>query len=203
MPNRRRWVIVRRRRIWRLLLVVLVIVGGALAIRTAVRTLYPAAYATAVLGASAQSGVDPRLVWAVMRTESHFRPTATSRSGALGLMQITPTTGEWIAAQRGQPNFTPARLMDPTYNAQTGVWYLAYLIASFGGQLVPALAAYNAGMTPVRQWLTAGRWSGSLVDADRIPYLETRQFVQRVMRSYAIYRYLYAAPGGNEPSGGA
>jgi len=189
-----RWVMVRRRRLWQALLLVLAMGLGLWAIYTAVHILYPASYRTTVVGAARQSRIDPRLVWAIVRTESHFRPQAISPVGALGLMQITPTTGQWIATQRGESSFAAQQLLEPSYNVRTGTWYLGYLIVSFQGRIIPAIAAYNAGASPVRQWLATGAWSGSLTDVDRIPYPETRHFVQRVMRSYRIYRYLYANP---------
>ena len=159
------------------------------------RWWFPARYTPLVAAAAARNGVDPRLVWAVIRTESRFRPDAVSPVGAVGLMQITPSTGRWIASQLGSGRYERSLLFDPAFNVQAGTWYLAYLLRSFGGRLPLALAAYNAGSDPVRSWVAAGLWSGGTSDLDRIPYPETRQFVYRVLRTYAVYRRLYSRIG--------
>jgi len=168
---------------------------GALGAHRAAYALYPFPYRSQVLAAAAQSGLDPRLLLAVMRVESHFQPDAVSRAGAVGLMQLTVPTAIWVAGQRGLPaGAAPGRLRDPAYNLAAGAWYLAYLRGSFGGRLVPAVAAYNAGRTPVQAWLQAGAWNATLAGAAAIPYPETRLFVERVLTAYGIYRLLYPLP---------
>lgn len=157
-----------------------------------VYALYPAPFAAQVASAARANATPPLLLLALMRTESRFRPEAVSAKGAVGLLQLTPATGAWVAAQRGLPApFRPLQLRDPAYNIDSGAWYLAYLRRRFGGRLAPALAAYNAGPTPVAAWLAGGTWDGSQARASAIPYPETRLFVQRVLTSYAVYRVLY------------
>lgn len=156
--------------------------------------LYPYPYRNAVRAAAAAHGLDPRLLLAVMRSESRFRPEAVSAAGAVGLMQITPTTAAWIERRRGHRGAAPA-LTDPAHNIATGAWYLAYLLRRFSGRTPAALAAYNAGVTPVRAWLRGGVWDGTAGEAHAIPYPETRVFVQRVVASYAVYRLLYRHSG--------
>lgn len=160
--------------------------------------LYPFPYRGAVLAAARADGVDPRLLLAVMRTESRFQPRAVSRAGAIGLMQLTPETAAWVAERRRLPGpFRPTDLYRPSYNIAAGSWYLAHLQAAFAGRAAAAVAAYNAGGTPVATWLGSGLWDGSLGTADVIPYPETRLFVARVLGAYAVYRLLYpgADPG--------
>ena len=156
--------------------------------------LYPFPYRAAVQGAAAAGGIDPRLVLALMRVESKFGAQAVSRDGAIGLMQVTPPTGAWIAAQRGGA-FSPGALRDPAYNIAAGTWYLAYLRGTFDGRITPAIAAYNAGARPVQAWIASGAWDATLSGASSIPYPETRLFVQRVLGTYAVYRLLYPGRG--------
>jgi soluble lytic murein transglycosylase len=194
----------RRVRVWSFrprVLARLLGVLGALALlflgaRAAAYAAFPFPYRPAVLRAAAESGLDPRLVLAVMRVESRFRPDAVSPAGAVGLMQVTPPTGAWIAGQRGEAGFSPALLRRPEYNVAAGSWYLAHLIRTFGGRLPPAVAAYNAGTGAVEGWLQSGRWDASAAGASAIPYPETRLFVQRVLATYGIYRALYPGVGG-------
>jgi soluble lytic murein transglycosylase len=172
-----------------------VLLAAAFGARSLTYALYPFPYQVAVRVAARRAGIDPRLVLAVMRTESRFRPDAVSRRGAVGLMQLTPATAAWAARAAGLP--PPAgRLPDPAYNIALGTWYLAHLRHLFGGRLVPALAAYNAGPGPVDRWLLSGRWRGTAADSDRIPYAETRAFVQRVLGTWSVYRWLYGAASG-------
>lgn len=154
--------------------------------------LFPFPYRPQVLVAAHQSALDPRLLLAVARAESRFRPDVVSRRGAVGLMQLTPPTAAWIASQRlPLAPFTPSALRDPAYNLSAGAWYLGRLLQDFAGRLPVALAAYNAGPTAVHGWLAAGAWNGTLIDVARVPFPETREFVRRVMANYIVYRTLY------------
>jgi len=137
-----------------------------------------------------QQSLDPLFVQAMIREESSFNPAAVSQRGALGLMQIMPETGAWIAGQLGE-EFTPARLFTPADNIRFGTWYLAALRAEFGGDLIKTVVAYNAGSHRVRSWLADGTWNGGLTGLERLPYGETRRYVIKIMRSYRAYRFLY------------
>jgi soluble lytic murein transglycosylase len=174
-----------------------------LGVHWAAYALFPFAYRAPVEAAAAETGLDPRLLLAVMRVESHFRTGAVSPAGAVGLMQITPATGAWIAGQRqqGGPPFAPALLRQPAYNVAAGAWYLAYLQNAFGGRLPPAVAAYNAGRSPVAAWLRSGVWDATPGGAEEIPFPETRLFVQRVLGTYAVYRLLYPGAGRADRGG--
>lgn len=155
-------------------------------------TLFPFPYRAQVTVAARQSALDPRLLLAVARAESRFRPDVVSRRGAVGLMQLTPSTAAWIASQRRpETPYSPSDLRDPAYNLSAGAWYLARLLQDYADRLPVALAAYNAGPTPVNAWLASGAWAGTRADVARIPYPETREFVRRVLTNYAVYRALY------------
>ncbi len=132
----------------------------------------------------------PALVLAVMRQESSFDATATSLTGARGLMQLMPATAAQVARGLGA---APGPLDDPSVNIQLGAAYLGGLLAQFGGQEVFAVAAYNAGPHRVHDWVAAApeaaRDAGAMVDwIELIPFAETRNYVQRVLENEAIYR---------------
>jgi soluble lytic murein transglycosylase len=147
---------------------------------------YPRAYWEQIQ-AAAPEGLDPYLVLAVMREESRFDPRAVSSAGAVGLMQVLPGTARGLA---GGTRVAPEHLMDAATNIRYGITYLRRSLRTFGNDVPLALAAYNAGPAAARRF--ARRRGG---DADlfieTIPYAETRAYVQRVLESYSIYRWLY------------
>jgi soluble lytic murein transglycosylase len=135
--------------------------------------------------------VDPYFVLAIMKTESRFYSSAYSRAGAMGLMQIMPETGKWIAQQMGWEDFAEVKLFEPQYNIPMGIWYLAYLAEKFDNNIVKVVVAYNAGSNRVNKWLKEGLWSGELQDLAQIPYQETRKYVKRVFFNYQVYQDIY------------
>ncbi|MDI3269392.1 MAG: lytic transglycosylase domain-containing protein [Bacillota bacterium] len=156
--------------------------------------LYPWPYRQEVEAAAAQSGLSPALILAVMRTESGFRREAVSRSGALGLMQLMPSTAGEVALRHGFPTPSQAQLFAPEINILLGSLYLADLLDRYGGSLAVALAAYNAGQQRVQEWVESGLWDGEWGTAQQIPYGETRRFLEKVRRSLTVYRWLYRLP---------
>ena len=140
----------------------------------------------------AESGihVEPGLVYAVMREESGYRPEVVSVSGARGLLQIMPETGERLALRESLADFSPDDLFIPSINIQLGSAYLEQLMTRFDGRRSAAIASYNAGPEAVSDWLAAG----PLADdewVEAIPYDQTREYVKRVLRSLHVYRTLY------------
>lgn len=129
---------------------------------------------------------DAYLVAAVMREESTFNPVAVSRTGALGLMQIMPQTGDFIAKKNGDMPLKEDELLNPKVNIRFGSWYLAHLAQRFDNDLVFTVAGYNAGPTAVRRWVKMGP-----VEPDEfiesIPYEETRTYTKRVIKSYTEF----------------
>ncbi|MGI9950916.1 lytic transglycosylase domain-containing protein [Moorellaceae bacterium AZ2] len=177
-----------KRRGW-IFMLLLAVVAAALAKPTG-RLIYPFPYRSSILHYAQQSGLDPLLVVAVVRTESKFYPLAESLTGARGLMQIMPATARWVA-DRLKVEFDLERLFEPDYNLRLGTWYLAYLVREFQGSLPAALAAYNGGKQNVEAWLDQGVWDGSSAAVDKIPFPETREFVRQVLHDYRVYRFLY------------
>lgn len=137
-------------------------------------------------------GIEEALVWAITRQESLFNPTATSSAGAVGLMQVLPSTAREVARKSGMP-YQQHQLTTPLYNLRIGSTYLGQMIDGFGGSYILAIAAYNAGPGRVRQWLTKygppGRTPEAAIDwIERIPFSETRNYVQRVLENLQVYR---------------
>jgi soluble lytic murein transglycosylase len=143
-------------------------------------------------------GTEEALLLSVMRQESAFDPAAISSAGARGLMQLMPATAKSVAKQNGMA-YQPDRLtLDPDYNVRLGSAYLSSLLRDYGGSYVLALAAYNAGPGRVRQWIAEhGDPRNPKVDAvdwvERISFSETRNYVQRIMETLAIYRHRLGA----------
>jgi peptidoglycan lytic transglycosylase len=153
---------------------------------------YPYRFLEWVKEQTPSDAMDPHLVAAVVREESAYDPKAVSRVGAVGLMQLMPYTGEWVANRVGLTPFNAELLMDGSTNVRLGSWYLQHLVEQFNGNIVLAVASYNAGPEAV------GRWAGKGVrDPDEfiesIPYNETRYFTKRVLRSYNEYRRIDGA----------
>ncbi|NLC53870.1 MAG: lytic transglycosylase domain-containing protein [Firmicutes bacterium] len=179
-----------KKRHLRFLLFFLLTLLGVVLHKPVGRLVYPFPYREEIELRSEYAGVDPQLVAALIYVESKFDPKARSTKGARGLMQIMPETAAWVGTQKGLV-LEEEDLDRPEVNIPIGVWYLGYLFREFNGERVLVLAAYNAGGEKVRAWLASGVWTGRVDDLHRIPYLETRRYVAKIMRTYYLYRYLY------------
>jgi soluble lytic murein transglycosylase-like protein/predicted negative regulator of RcsB-dependent stress response len=138
------------------------------------------------------ASIDPELVWAIMREESHYRVDARSAVGALGLLQLMPTTAAQLATQQGLDSFETEDLFDPRTNIRLGSAYLAELGTRFNGRMSAAIGSYNAGPNKVSSWLRGA--DGRLEDdvwVEDIPYDQTRGYVKRVLRSLHVYKVFY------------
>lgn len=155
-----------------------------------------------VIRVNETAGLEKSYVLALMRQESEFFADAISTSGALGLMQLLPSTAREIARKASMLPFTPDRLFDAAYNMGIGSRYLSSLVTRFDGSYVLATASYNAGPGRVRQWLGDGPAPGNSVHSvvnwiESIPLSETRNYVQHVMGNMQVYRYILA---GHKPT---
>lgn len=156
------------------------------------RAAYPQKYTEIVEKSAAESGVDKNLVFAVIRTESSFNPNAQSQIGALGLMQLTPPTFEWAMDKTPEKeNYTEEDLYKPSVNIRYGTIVLAAFIKEFGNEET-AVAAYNAGRSNVKKWLSDKQYSNDGKTLSYIPFAETRDYVKKVEDSKRIYKYLYS-----------
>ena len=137
-------------------------------------------------------GIDPYLVMSLMKVESNFRVNAKSKSGAIGLMQVMPDTGRWVAGVLGTGSYYDNMLLDPDFNIMIGSWYIDHLLESYG-EPAAAIAAYNGGMGNVDAWLASGTWSGKAEEVKDIPFKETSDFVNKVMNAWYMYARTYGA----------
>jgi soluble lytic murein transglycosylase len=158
------------------------------------RILFPQPYWTDLVADSERNGLDPYLVASLIRQESEFNAGVVSRANAYGLMQLLPSVGKSIARKQGIKHFTTKDLLNPSINLQLGTLNLKAVLDRFGGQKEYALAAYNAGDVPIRSWLASGDYKDIPEFVESIPYTETREYVQAILRNREMYRLLYGNP---------
>ena len=154
--------------------------------------LFPKPYWDAIVLNAQANGLDPYLVASLIRQESEFNAGAVSRANAYGLMQLLPSVGKSLAKKRGLKGFNAAQLLVPAVNLQLGAINLRQVLDRYGSQPEYALAAYNAGDVPVRQWMSSNDYKDTPEFVESIPYTETREYVQAILRNREMYRALYA-----------
>ena len=145
------------------------------------------------------TAIEKSVVYAVARQESAFNPAAVSHAGARGLLQLMPGTAKMVAKAAGVPYSLPRLTSDPGYNATLGAAHLADLVDDFSGSYIMAFAAYNAGKSRVTKWVQQyGDPRDPNVDAidwiERIPFTETRNYVQRCTENLQVYRARLGEP---------
>ena len=155
--------------------------------------LFPKPYWPDLKKFSSQNALDPYLVASLIRQESEFNPGAVSRANALGLMQLLPKVGSSVARQEKLHHFSSAQLFTPEINLQLGTRYFREMVDKFG-TFEYALAAYNAGSNRVDDWLGQGKYRDPQEFVESIPFTETREYVQAILRNANVYRQLYGAP---------
>lgn len=154
------------------------------------RLAYPRAFEELVLEWAERNRVDPFLVWAVMREESHFQPDVMSWADARGLMQVIPSTGAWIAQRLGEP-FVLEDLFDPATSIRYGTWYLSNLLEVFDGNATLAIAAYNGGRGSVQRWMGSPLFRDTADLPGVAAFRETREYIGKVLASWLAYRWTY------------
>ena len=153
---------------------------------------FPAAYAPYVWQNAWENDVDPLLILAVMRAESLYRHDAISRAGAMGLVQIMPTTGNLVAGLIGDRDFRVERLLEPEVNIRLGTFYLGQLMDRFGAEQFPlAVGSYNGGPHNVGRWLRPKVGVPFEDFVEEIQFSETRAYIKKVIEFYAIYCEIY------------
>ena len=165
------------------------------------RILFPQAWWDTIKTESAKNGLDPYLVASLIRQESEFNPGVVSYANAWGLMQLLPSVGKSMAHQEGLSHFETYQLLDPETNIRLGTRYLRQMIERFGGVQEYALAAYNAGAERVVDWQAAGPYHGMDEFVESIPFTQTREYVQGIMRNEDIYRSIDAAAATQSKTG--
>ena len=146
------------------------------------RARYPLEYDHVVRSYAAERRLDPALVAAMIYAESRFDPNVRSAAGAIGLMQILPETGRFIASSTGGDGFVVADLRNPDLNVRYGTWLLRHLLERYHGDVETALAAYHAGPGTVDAWRAEGRG---------VAFPETRDYVGEVLRVRGVYARAY------------
>jgi soluble lytic murein transglycosylase len=152
------------------------------------RILYPEPYWDTIKAESAKNNLDPYLVASLIRQESEFNPSAVSYANAWGLMQLLPAVGKQLAREEGIRNFQTYQLLDPETNIRLGTRYLRQMLDHFGGEQEYALAAYNAGDERVVDWENAGPYQGMDEFVESIPFTQTREYVEAILRNIETYR---------------
>ena len=152
---------------------------------------YPMEYEDVIRGRAAAEGIPPAYAAAVILAESSYRPDAVSQANAQGLMQLLPSTAEWIAGKFGE-SYVEGSLFDPQTNIRYGCWYLGFLLRRYGGDLTCATAAYHAGQGTVDGGLADPAYSADGATLDAMGYASTQTYVERVLKYYERYEKLYA-----------
>jgi soluble lytic murein transglycosylase len=162
--------------------------------------LFPLPYQKDLVRNAAAQNLDPYMVAALIRQESEFNPAAVSRKSAYGLTQLMPATARQLARRSGVRRFRTSMLLQPSTNLRLGSRYLRTMLDECGGKWEETLASYNAGKTHVEQWATWNSFQEPAEFVETIPFTETREYVQAVLRNAAIYRRLYGTARAALPS---
>jgi soluble lytic murein transglycosylase len=159
------------------------------------RILFPEAWWDTIKAESAKNNLDPYLVASLIRQESEFNPRVISYANAYGLMQLLPSTGKQMAKEEGISHFQTFQLLDPEMNIRLGCRYLRQMLDKVGGVPEYALAAYNAGDERVVDWQSAGPYSGTDEFVESIPFTQTREYVEAILRNEETYRAIDETAG--------
>lgn len=152
------------------------------------RILFPEPYWDTIKAESAKNNLNPYLVASLIRQESEFNPSAVSYANAYGLMQLLPSVGKALAREEGMSHFQTFQLLDPEINIKLGTRYLRQMLDKFGGVEEYALAAYNAGDNRVNDWQSAGPYQGMDEFVESIPFTQTREYVEAILRNVETYK---------------
>jgi soluble lytic murein transglycosylase len=160
--------------------------------------LFPRPYWPDLKRYAEQNALDPYLVASLIRQESEFNPSALSHANAWGLMQLLPVTGKKVAKDVKLRHFNTSQLLTPATNLQLGTRYFRSMVDKFGA-FEYALAAYNAGSDRVQDWLSQGKYRDPQEFVESIPFTETREYVQAILRNTNVYRQIYGAAEEDAP----
>ena len=155
------------------------------------RFVYMWDYQQDIITYSEKNNIDPFLVAAIIKNESNFKHQAVSGVGAVGLMQIMPETGRWIAEQMGLENYNDSDLYVTKTNIRMGCWYVGELDHEFKHNMMLLMIAYNAGRGQTRAWMQENGWTYDFNNAQAIPYPDTREYVTKVLQDRDKYYLLY------------
>lgn len=153
--------------------------------------LFPRPYWADLQRHAQANALDPYLVASLIRQESEFDPTVISHANAIGLMQLLPSVGKSEAKALHAKHFAVTSLVEPEVNIELGTHYFHAMVSQYNGQVEYALAAYNAGSNRVDEWRAAGNFRDVPEFVESIPFTETREYVQAILRNAQVYQRLY------------
>lgn len=162
----------------------------SLAYNAYLRSLYPREYSDTVAACAEKYDIPEQVIYAVIKIESDFKPDAVSRAGAVGLMQLMPSTFRWLTDDITGECLPDHMISDPDVNIRHGSRYLAMLYSQYGNWQT-ALAAYNAGTGRVNKWLADAQYTDGNGHLTLIPYEETRNYVRLISEAIKMYEKLY------------
>lgn len=160
------------------------------------KKIYPDYYLSIIKDLSSKNSIDPYLVLAIIKAESAFELDIMSPVGAVGLMQLMPSTAAWMI-ETGMnrvvdfADWNESLLMKPEINLELGITYLRYLFDYFKQKICPAIAAYNAGPGRLNEWMKGGNQSNPDSFIETIPFLETKNYIKKVINFYFLYSMIY------------
>lgn len=166
------------------------------------RILFPEPYWDTIKSESAKNNLDPYLVASLIRQESEFNAGVVSYANAWGLMQMLPAVGKAMAREEGMTHFETYQLLNPETNIRLGTRYLRHMLEKFGGVKEYALAAYNAGDGRVADWQANGPYQGMDEFVESIPFTQTREYVEGILRNIETYRAIDVAAAKGRASAG-
>jgi len=166
------------------------------------RILFPEPYWDTIKAESEKNNLNPYLVASLIRQESEFNPSAVSYANAYGLMQLLPSVGRTLAREEGMSHFQTFQLLDPEINIRLGTRYLRQMLDKFNGVEEYALAAYNAGDNRVTDWESAGPYQGMDEFVESIPFTQTREYVEAILRNVETYKAIDEFAGARSSRAG-
>ncbi len=154
------------------------------------KIIYKADYIDIVNEECQQYNLDKYEILSIIKAESNFNPDAVSSKKAIGLMQLTLETANWCADKLGMNEVSESDLLKPEINIKLGIYYYNYLLERYG-HMNTALAAYNAGMGKVDNWLNNEKYSKDGKTIHTTPYEETNRYITKINNNLKIYKFLY------------
>lgn len=155
------------------------------------KQIYKQEYSEYVNKYAQTNEIDPKWIYAIIKVESNFNPNVTSGSGAKGLMQLMDNTAADIAKELNVENFEPNMLYDPEINIMLGTKYFDKLLTKYNENYYLAIAAYNAGIGNVDNWINKGIINSDGSNIENIPYKETNMYVRKTIKAHKVYVELY------------
>ena len=156
------------------------------------KIIYKTDYSDYIYKYSEENNLNPYLIFSIIKNESNFNKNIESSSGAIGLMQLMESTAVEMANTINEGNIVKESLYNPEINIKIGTSYFTYLLKHYSQNEALALAAYNAGMGNVDNWIKDRTINKDGSNLENIPYKETNSYVRKILRDYKIYKDLYS-----------